>query len=239
MLARLWHMISRIGGFLRPGGRDRDFDEELESHLAMLAEDYARRGMSAEEARRAARLALGGRTQLREAHRATRGLPLVEALFQDMHYAVRALGRNPGFAAIAVLTLAAGIGVNTAVFTAYNAMALRPVQARHPDRLVQMTRGDRDPSFSYPDYTWYRDHNRTFSGLAAMTTEVFSMSGVTAAAPVGNGILGAAGLELPRVLAGASEPVTATVVSGNYFQVLGVEAAAGRTFLADEDSPAA
>jgi len=239
MLTKLQYLMARMGAFLRAGGMDRDFDEELETHLTMLAEEYTRRGMSADEARRAARMELGGRAQLREAHRATRGLPLVEGFFQDIRYALRALRKNPGFTAIAVLTLAVGIGVNTAVFTAYNAMALRPLQATEPERVMQISRSNRDPSFSYRDYTWYREHNRSFTGLAAMEFEVFSMSGVSAAVPAGGGIVGAAGIELPRVLPGASEPVNAVVVSGNYFQVLGVEAAMGRTFLPEEDSPAA
>ena len=72
------------------------------------------------------------------------------------------------------MTLAIGIGVNTAVFTAYNGLALRPLQAREPERLMQISRSNRDHAFSYPDYTWYRDHNRSFSGLAAMTFEAFS-----------------------------------------------------------------
>src|SRR4029077_11892073 len=176
MPARLQRLISRIGAFLRPRGLDRDFDQELESHLAMLAEDYVRRGMTPEQALRAARLELGGYTQLREAHRAVRGLPWLETFFQDVQYALRALRRNPGFTAIAVLTLAVGIGVNTAVFTAYNAMALRPVQAKEPTRLMQIIRSNRDTLFSYPDYTWYRDRNRAFSGLAVMTHSAFSMS---------------------------------------------------------------
>src|SRR5260370_3816358 len=238
MLARMQRLISRMGAFLRSGGLDREFDEELESHMAMLVEDNVRRGMSPEQAQRAARLELGGRTQLREAHRAARGLPWLETFFQDVHYALRALRRNPGFTAIAVLTLALGIGVNTAVFTAYNAIALRPVQAKEPNRLVQIGRSDRNASFSYPDYLWYRDHNRTLSGLAVMTHNAFSITGVGAAAPAGDGIVGAAGLRIQRVLAGGSEPVVAIVVSGNYFQVLGVEAAVGRTFLAEEDSVA-
>jgi macrolide transport system ATP-binding/permease protein len=239
MPTRVQYLISRMASLLRLRGLDREFDEELEAHLVMLEEDYVRAGMALEEARHAARVTLGGRTQLREAHRAVRGLPLVETFFQDIRYALRALRKNPGFSAIAVLTLATGIGVNTAVFTAYNAIALRPLQAKDPSRVVQITHSNRETAFSYADYIWYRDHNRTFSGLAAMTHDVFSLSGVSTAETDSGGFLDAVGLPLPRVLPGASEPVTATVVSGNYFQVLGVGAVAGRTFLPEDDSIAA
>src|SRR5271166_2038079 len=132
MIVRLQLLMARLRACLRPGPADRDFHEELEAHLALLAEDYTRRGMSPEEARRAARLELGGRAQLQEAHRAVRGLPALETFAQDIGYAVRALRKNPGFTAMAVLTLAVGIGVNSAVFTAYNAVALRPLQAKDP-----------------------------------------------------------------------------------------------------------
>jgi predicted permease len=153
---------------------------------------------------------------------------------------VRALRKNPGFTAIAVLTLAVGIGVNTAVFTAYNAAILRPVQAAEPQRIIQITRTTRDAFFSYPDYIYYRDHAQAFSGLAAMANNIFSMSGVAMPAPAaGAGIAGAAGFQFPRVLPGAAEPVSAVVVSGNYFNVLGTEATWGRTFLPEDDTPAA
>src|SRR5262249_36753741 len=150
MPASLKQMAARLRAFIRPTGLDRDFDQEFESHLAMLVDDHSRRGMTRDQALRAARLELGGLAQLREAHREARGLPLIDAFFRDVRYALRTLRRSPGFTAIAVLTLAIGIGVNTAVFTAYNAVALRPLQATEPDRVAQVTRSNRDQFFSYP-----------------------------------------------------------------------------------------
>lgn len=227
---------ARIRAFFRPAGLDRDFDQELESHLAMLAEDYSRRGLSPDQARREASLRVGGLTQLREAHRHTRGLPFLEALAQDLRYALRALRKNPGFTAIAVLTLAFGIGVNTAVFTAYNAVVLRPVEASDPGRLVQITRSTRDQFFSYPDYQFYRDNSKAFSGIVAMAFFVSSMTGAGTAPPAtGANIAGVAGLQLPQAIGGNSERVMAGMVSGNYFNVLGVGAVLGRTFLPEED----
>ena len=231
------HLFSRIRAVFGVRSLDRDFDQELEMHLEMLAEDYGRRGMTPDEALRAARVHLGGISQLRESHRAVRGLPFLDTFLQDIRYALRGLGKNPGFTALAVLTLALGIGVNTAVFTLYNAVFLRPLQAADPDRLVGLAHGGRSPSFPYVEYAWYRDHSHSFSGLAAMSHAIFSMSGISEPAQSPrDGIAGAAGLQFPTVT-GASEPVYAAVVSGNYFAVLGARANFGRVFLPQEDSP--
>jgi macrolide transport system ATP-binding/permease protein len=241
MLSSIKQLAARIGAFFRPGDLDRDFDQEMESHLDMLAEENRRRGMAPEEARRAARLELGGLEQLRVAHREARGLPILDGFLQDVRYALRALWRNPGFTAIAVLTLAIGIGVNTAVFTAYNGVALRPIQAPEPDRLAQITRSTRDQFFSYPDYAYYRDNNQTFSGLTAVGLGYgFSIGGIATPAPAAQAtIADAAGFRLPRTLAGSAEQTLGCGVSGNYFQTLGVGAALGRTFLPEEDSAGA
>jgi hypothetical protein len=103
MVARLWQFISRFRASLRPGLLDRDLNEELESHVTMLVEDYVSRGMSPEEALRNARFDLGGRAQLLEAHRAVRGLPLLDAILRDLRNGLRVLRRNPEFAFTAIV----------------------------------------------------------------------------------------------------------------------------------------
>jgi hypothetical protein len=105
MIARLQQFISRIRAFLRRRAMDRDFNEELESHLAMLVEDYVGRGMSPEEAHRKARFDLGERGQLIKAHRAVRGLPLLDAILRDLRYGLRILRRHPGFTLTAILII--------------------------------------------------------------------------------------------------------------------------------------
>jgi branched-subunit amino acid transport protein AzlD len=95
MIAELSQLFSRVGAFLRSDELDRDFNEELESHLAMLVEDYMARGMPAEEARQRAQLALGGTAQLIDAHRAVRGLPFLDAIHRDARHGVRFLGKHP------------------------------------------------------------------------------------------------------------------------------------------------
>ncbi|HKD08855.1 MAG TPA: ABC transporter permease [Bryobacteraceae bacterium] len=237
MLATLKRLIAKTRSAFSSTASDFDFEEELQSHIAMLEEENVRRGMSCEEARRAALLKIGGLAQLRESHRETRGLPQFDSFLRDIRYALRALRKHAGFTTIAVITLAIGIGVNTATFTAWNAVALRPIQAPEPKRLVQLTRTTRDQMFSYPDYAYYRDNNRTFSGLVAINFQGLSLSGVTTGpSPATGGIVGAAGFQFPHLLAGTSEVLAATI-SGNYFKVLGVNAILGRTFLPEEDGP--
>src|SRR2546430_1048680 len=132
MLTLLKQMAARIRALFRPSSLDRDFDQEFESHLTMLAEEHSRRGMTRDQALRAARLELGGLAQLREAHREARGLPLLDAFLRDVRYALRTLRRNPGFTAIATLTLATGIGVYRRSLPASNLVSLRAIQAANP-----------------------------------------------------------------------------------------------------------
>ena len=127
---------SRLKAWLSSRRLDTDFDAELEAHLGMLIDENLRRGMPHDEAARAARLTLGGITQLKEQRRDHRGLPWLESLWQDVRYALRLLSHSRGFTVLAVLTIAIGIGVNTTVFTLVNAVAMKMLPVSHPGRLA-------------------------------------------------------------------------------------------------------
>jgi predicted permease len=157
-------------------------------------------------------------------------------VFQDLRYAARMLGRNPGFTAVAVLALGLGIGANTAVFTAYKAMVARPLDARDPGEMVNLAlvrdSGNADAAFSYPDYAAYRDSAHSFSGLIAYSPAHLTLKDA-------GGVIGqresAAGSLFGKLLlapsrASRTEFASVYVVSENYFQVLGVGALRGRTF---------
>lgn len=157
-------------------------------------------------------------------------------VFQDLQYAARMLRRNPGFTAVAVLALGLGIGVNTAVFTAYKAMIARPLDARNPGEMVNFAlirnSGAPDMAFSYPDYQAYRDSAHSFSGLIAFSTENMTVKdaggNINQRDAAAGSIFGKLGLL--RSVAGKTESASVFVVSENYFQVLGVAPIRGRTF---------
>src|SRR6266550_4086818 len=130
--------IARLRAVLGRRKDDEDFDAELASHLQMLADEHVRRGMTDDEARRAARLAFGGSMQTVEQHRDGRSLPFVETTLQDLRYALRSLRRQPTFALVAIATLAVGIGAGTAVFSFAGAVLLRPLPYSRPHELVRV-----------------------------------------------------------------------------------------------------
>ncbi len=217
--------LVRLFGLFHHKQREREFAEELESHLAFHIEDNLRAGMSPEEARRRALVKLGGVTLTQELHREQRGLPMLETLWQDLRFGLRMLRKNPGFSLIAILTLALGIGANTALFTVYDAFVLKPLPLKDPESIVHVRgyarEGKWQPLFSYQDYLDYRDRNASFVGLIAMNKF---------AVPFGDETADIAGFSVLPGNFGFGR-----LVSSNYFAVLGAEMALGRGFAPEEN----
>ncbi|PYQ80776.1 MAG: hypothetical protein DMG01_05880, partial [Acidobacteria bacterium] len=199
---------------------DADLDDEIHTHLELLAADHERRGLTPSEARAAALRDFGGVAQVAEAYRAQRGLPLVDALAQDVRYALRTWRRAPGFAAVVVAVLALGIGVNSAMFTFVDALLFRPLPGRSAELVGLYSHDPTQPNsyriFSYPNYADVRDRNDVFDSLIAY-------SFVTAGQPAGD----------------VMRRLFVEIVSANFFSALGVNLVAGRAFTADEGKPGA
>ena len=195
---------------------DRELAAELESHLAMQIDDNVRAGMTAEEAHRQAILKLGGVAQAEEIYRDRRGIPVLENLVRDLLFGVRMLRRNPGFTAVAVLTLGLGIGANTAIFSVVNAVLLRPLPFPRSADLVMVwatnaRTGSMEDVTSYPDFEDWRAQSGSFERLAAFTTRGMTLSGIDQA-----------------------EEVEAVQATPGFFETLGVAPALGRSFRPEE-----
>jgi predicted permease len=213
-LRRYWN---RLAGSLSGRQRDGDLAEELDSHIQMLAEENIRRGLPPEEAHRRARITFGSVESTKESYRGQYGLPVFESIARDLRYALRGVRRKPGFAAVATLSLALGIGANTAIFSLIDAVLLRPLPVPDPGRLVAIYHRDLSrgglSSNSYPDYEFYRGHNDVFSGMLAY-------------------------LRVPMNLTsgGTSERLSGELVSPDYFSTLGIPAQRGRVIQPSDGS---
>ncbi|HEY2121272.1 MAG TPA: ABC transporter permease [Candidatus Acidoferrum sp.] len=207
--------LQRCGSFLRRELLDQDLDAEMGAHLESAVAENLKHGMSPYEARRQALIQFGGTQHAKENHRDARGIPTLELIFQDLRFALRMLRKNPGFSAIAILTLALGIGANTALFSIVNGVLLNPLPYPQPDRLVAIyghTQEFKTSSISYPNFLdWQRDNN-SFTALAAFRGEDFNLTGM-----------------------GDAERLTGNMVSATFFSILGVKPSVGRTFTESED----
>ena len=149
---RAWFL--RLAGLLNKQRRERELADELESHLQLHIDDSLSSGMTPVEARRQALIKLGGIEQTKDIYRDRHGIPLVEALIYDVRYGLRTLRRSPGFTAVAILTLALGIGANTAIFTLIHALLMKPLPVHEPDRLVALSDPDKGASGTRIPSTW-------------------------------------------------------------------------------------
>ena len=216
-LLELWR---RLLSLLRRGRYEREMEEEMRFHLEMQIEQNLASGMAAEEAHYAARRQFGNQTWLKEVSREMWSLNSIETLIQDLRYGARMLMKNPGFAFIAVLTLALGIGANTAIFSIVNAVLLRPFPYHAPERLVMLQErvsvgGGFSPS--YPNFVDWRAQNKVFASIASVRMdESFNLTG-----------------------AGEPERLQGRLVSAEFLSTLGVKPLVGRDFLVEEDSPGA
>src|SRR5262249_15332299 len=210
----LWR---RLLFYARRDRFDRELEEEMQFHLEMKAEENLAAGVSPEEARYSARRQFGNQTLLWEVSRDMWAVRSIETLLQDLRYGLRMMIKNPGFTSVAVLTLALGIGANTAIFSVINAVLLRPLPFKEPERLIMLQSVDvrqsgGQSSVSYPNFADWRAESEIFERLAAFRKRNFTLSGV----------------DEPVRLNGA-------VVSAELFDLLGIAPSLGRSFRAEEE----
>jgi putative ABC transport system permease protein len=207
--------LLRLGGMFRKQQCEREFVAEIDGHLQLHIEDNLRAGMSHEEARRQALIKLGGIEQTKEMYRDRRSLPVFETFLQDLRYGLRMLSKNPGFTCVAILTLALGIGANTAVFSVVYAVLLQPLPYKDPSRLVVLN--ETTPmvgtvSVSYPNFLDWRAGSHSFSQMAVMHAVAFNLAGVS-----------------------QPENITGDAVSPNFLSMMGIRPFLGRDFAASEE----
>jgi len=213
---RIRAALARLLGLLTKSRGESELSLELTAHLEALAAENIRRGMSREEARQAARREFGGVEQTKELYRNQRGLPFLETFFNDLRFGLRMLRKSPGFTTVAVLTLALGIGANTAIFSVVYGVVLRPLPYSHPDRIVQLTesyRGESDEKdLTYAELQFLQEHRSSFDFLAAFTTVGFNFA-----------------------VHSDAERVNGLYVSSEYFSVLGIRPILGEVFRPEDD----
>jgi predicted permease len=214
---RVNELFRRILFTLKRRQMDRELAEEMRQHLELKTEKNLVAGMPAEEARYAAQRQLGNLTRMEEESRRTWGFPFLESLLQDIRYSVRGLRKAPGFALVAIVTLALGIGATTAIFSVINTVLLRPLPYKDSDRLASIhTISAKFPEFqlgeSIPDFEAIRSGTRSLRGLAIYLQKTANLTGP-----------------------GDPEQISVAAVSKDLLPLLGVSPLLGRGFLADDE----
>ena len=212
-------ILFRLRALLRSRAVEQELDEELRSHLEHEIEKHVRAGLSRPDAVRSAHLALGGLDQVKEQCRDVRGTQLIERLLQDVGYALRGVRRNPVYSIVVVLSLALGIGANTAVYSVLHALLFRSLPVRDANQLVQFVTyhqgvDQHESAFSFRLYTELQQALEPYPEVVALTAQNPTRIGI-----------------------GGREPETALVesVTANYFAALRVSASVGRGLVAGDD----
>ena len=213
-------VLNQIRSLFRGEQLDREVKEEMGSHLEMAVEENLKRGMPPEEARRQALVRFGGVQQALERHRESRNLPWVDVLRQDLRFTFRMLCRDSGFAVVAIVILALGIGANIAVFSVVDTILLRPLPFRDAQQLVRIVEKDPKAGESSKTYTAdaaqdFQQQNRSFQSVSGY----FAFTGPDNFKLIGNG---------------QPTPATGILVADGFFQTLGVEPSLGRLFRQEE-----
>ncbi|HUD63449.1 MAG TPA: ABC transporter permease [Candidatus Sulfotelmatobacter sp.] len=213
----LYTIPLRLRSLFRWAQADQELDDELRDHLERATEEYVTKGMTPEEAQRRARLDLGGIEQTKEKCREERRVNWIQDSVQDFEFGLRILCKSPGFTVVAVLTLALGIGANTAIFSLVDAVLIRMLPVQRPEQLFRLIdvskEGKTIDAFSYPTFELIQENNQTLSGVIA-----FHPLGI-----------------VDFVMNGKGELAHGQAVSGSYFTTLGVKPILGRTITtADE-----
>src|ERR1035441_8263477 len=203
---------------LRHRRLDRELDDEVVAHIELAERDARARGLSPEEARRAARLAFGGIEYMKEEHRDRRSVRWIETLLKDFRHGLASLVRDPGFAVVAIGVLALGIGANTAMFSIVDAVLLKPLPYPEPERMVTVVEADGGHRWGVSAGNFI-DWKRLSTAFEALTAQAQST--------------------VPVIMGEGPERWDGYLVSADHFKVYGVKALLGRTFLPGEDQPGA
>jgi predicted permease len=210
---------ARFAGLFGKQNRESELERELRAHLDALVEENLQRGMTTEDARQAARCEFGGVEQAKELYRDQRGLPFLETLFQDVRFGFRGIRKHPGFACLAILTLALGIGVNTSLFTVVHGVLLSPLPYPEPDRLVSLfergvTEDDQDNVVAGGQFEDWQHQATSFGQMALVGEDSANLSGDGGALP---------------------EAIGTRFCSYSLFSILGVQPLYGRLFSEEDD----